>query len=75
MKMKSLCLFGSAARGNDFNEKNDLNFLFTFIRKKTGLRHILVHDYDVIDDSAIWLMIQRNLPVLKPELTILMATD
>ncbi|MBN8861088.1 MAG: DUF86 domain-containing protein [Sphingobacteriales bacterium] len=35
---------------------------------------MLVHDYDLIDDSTIWLIIQRNLPVLKLELTILMET-
>ncbi len=43
-------------------------------RKIIGLRHILVHDYDLIDDSTIWLIVQKNLPVLKQELIRLMET-
>jgi len=31
--------------------------------KIIGLRHILVHDYDLIDDSTIWRICQNNLPV------------
>ncbi|MGN6435908.1 MAG: HepT-like ribonuclease domain-containing protein [Agriterribacter sp.] len=37
-----------------------------------GLRHILVHDYDLIDDSTIWLIVQKNLPLLKSELIQIM---
>ena len=36
--------------------------------KIIGLRHILVHDYDLIDDPTIWRMCQNNLPVLKNEI-------
>ena len=35
--------------------------------KIIGLRHILVHDYDLIDDPTIWRICQNNLPVLKNE--------
>ena len=41
-------------------------------KKIIGLRHILVHDYDLIDDSTIWLIITRSLPVLKSTLLRLM---
>ncbi|MCC6287886.1 MAG: DUF86 domain-containing protein [Chitinophagaceae bacterium] len=41
-------------------------------KKIIGLRHILVHDYDLIDDSTIWLIITKSLPVLKFALLRLM---
>jgi len=44
-------------------------------KKIIGLRHILIHDYDLIDDSTIWMIVQKNLPVLKRELTLLMETE
>lgn len=35
--------------------------------KVIGLRHILVHDYDLIEDATIWNIVHKNLPVLKEE--------
>ncbi|MBX3255256.1 MAG: DUF86 domain-containing protein [Chitinophagaceae bacterium] len=49
-----------------------LYFSISDKKKIIGLRHILVHDYDLIDDSTIWLIVQRNLPVLKSELIQIM---
>jgi uncharacterized protein with HEPN domain len=37
-------------------------------KKIIGLRHILVHDYDLIDDGTIWKITQNNLDILKEEL-------
>ncbi|MEO6638872.1 MAG: HepT-like ribonuclease domain-containing protein [Ginsengibacter sp.] len=37
-------------------------------KKIIGLRHILVHDYHLIDDASIWKIIQNNLKVLKQEI-------
>jgi uncharacterized protein with HEPN domain len=37
-------------------------------KKIIGLRHILVHEYDLIDDASIWKIVQTNLPVLKEEI-------
>lgn len=40
--------------------------------KIIGLRHILVHDYDLIDDDTIWTICKKYLPLLQEEiLTIL----
>ncbi len=36
--------------------------------KIIGLRHILVHDYDLIDDASIWKILQVNLKTLKEEI-------
>ena len=37
-------------------------------KKIIGLRHILVHDYDLIDDASIWKIVQSSLKILKEEL-------
>lgn len=49
-------------------EKIENTIGITDRRKIIGLRHILVHDYDLIEDSTIWLIITKSLPVLKSEL-------
>jgi uncharacterized protein len=36
MQLKSLYLFGSAARTTDFRENSDLDFLFRFLTTKAG---------------------------------------
>lgn len=38
-------------------------------KKIFGLRHILVHDYDLIDDATIWKIIHSNLSKLKEEIS------
>jgi uncharacterized protein with HEPN domain len=35
--------------------------------KIKGLRHIIVHDYDMVRPSDLWRIIQKNLPLLKEE--------
>ncbi|MGH2646793.1 MAG: HepT-like ribonuclease domain-containing protein [Ginsengibacter sp.] len=37
-------------------------------KKIIGLRHILIHDYDLIDDASIWKIVQTNLKILKKEI-------
>ena len=44
------------------------NILVTDQNKIIGLRHILVHDYDLIDDASIWKIVQNNLKTLKEEI-------
>ncbi len=44
------------------------NILVTDQNKIIGLRHILVHDYDLIDDASIWKIVQSNLKLLKEEI-------
>ena len=33
-----------------------------------GMRHVLVHDYDTVDISTLWLTVQQDLPPLVPKL-------
>lgn len=41
--------------------------------KIIGLRHILVHEYDLVAHSVIWDIIQIHLPVLKKEVELLLV--
>lgn len=40
--------------------------------KIISLRHILVHDYDLIDESSIWLICKKYLPILRNEVETLL---
>jgi uncharacterized protein with HEPN domain len=33
-----------------------------------GLRHILIHDYDKINDETIWIICTKNMTLLKSEI-------
>lgn len=37
-------------------------------KKIIGLRHILVHDYDLVDAPIIWKIVKNDIPVLKKEI-------
>ncbi|XZF15293.1 HepT-like ribonuclease domain-containing protein [Chitinophagaceae bacterium MMS25-I14] len=54
-------------------QKLDASVEVSDIKKIIGLRHILVHDYDLIDAAIIWTILQQNLPVLKEEISILLS--
>ena len=49
-------------------DKIDPKIQITDKRKIIGLRHILTHDYDLINDSSIWQICKKNLPLLKMEI-------
>jgi uncharacterized protein with HEPN domain len=40
--------------------------------KIIGLRHILIHEYDLINDATIWKIVTENLPSLKAEIVALL---
>ncbi len=48
-------------------ERLNPNLAVTNIKQIIGLRHILVHDYDKIDAPRLFLILQKNLPLLKEE--------
>ena len=48
-------------------EKIDNNLPISNIKQIIGLRHILVHDYNRIDAPRLFLVPQKNLPLLKEE--------
>jgi uncharacterized protein with HEPN domain len=62
---RRLAIIGEALwKASKLNEK----ILVTDQNKIIGLRHILVHDYDLIDDASIWKITQNNLKALKEEI-------
>ncbi len=48
--------------------KSDPQIVVTDQKKIIALRHILIHDYDLIDDASIWKIVQNNLKILKEEI-------
>ncbi len=40
-----------------------------------ALRHILIHDYDLIEDATIWMICKKNLPVLKTEVRAILDSN
>ena len=39
-----------------------------------SLRHIIVHDYDLVEDAAIWIICNKQLPILKTEVQAILNT-
>lgn len=50
-------------------KKIDSSVVVTDEKKIIGLRYILVHDYDYIDDPTIWKICKTDLPNLKNEVS------
>jgi uncharacterized protein with HEPN domain len=40
-----------------------------------GMRHILVHDYFGIDRDEVWSVVERDLPVLRREVEVLLRAE
>lgn len=52
--------------------KADSNLSISNKTKIIGLRHILIHEYDLIAHAVIWDIIQIHLPILKKEIELLL---
>ena len=53
-------------------DKKDPLLAITDKKRIISLRHILVHDYDLVEDSTIWIICKKQLPVLKSEVQLLL---
>ncbi len=64
----------SSIIGEALNKAVKLNTQLEITNKSKiiGLRHILIHNYDVLDDATIWTITQKDLPVLKNEVELLL---
>lgn len=47
--------------------KIDNNLNISDYKKIISLRHILIHEYDLIDKGTLWKIIETDLPLLKKE--------
>lgn len=52
--------------------KREKQIQITNKSKIISLRHILVHNYDLIEDATIWNILLKHLPVLKTEVTAIL---
>ena len=48
-------------------KKIDPDFAIENERKIVGLRNIVIHGYDKVDDAIVWGVIKKHLPVLKAQ--------
>jgi uncharacterized protein with HEPN domain len=48
-------------------DKIDKDAAITDKQRIIGLRHILTHEYDLVNAEIIWKIIEQNLPLLKKE--------
>jgi uncharacterized protein with HEPN domain len=57
--------------GEAVNKFDSLNPEFSLenAKKIVGFRNRLIHAYDAVDSSMIWVIIKRHLPPLKEEIT------
>lgn len=47
--------------------RTEKDFKLTDIRKISGFRYLLVHEYDLITLDIVWVIVKKHLPVLKTE--------
>lgn len=56
-------------------EKIDPTIIVSNKKRIISLRHIIVHDYDLIEDSTIWLICKNHLPILKKEVQAILNIE
>jgi uncharacterized protein with HEPN domain len=69
---RELGIIGEAV--NKIN-KFDSNIIINNAHKIIGLRNLIIHNYDNIDDEIIWGIVNRDLPILFKEIDTLLNTD
>jgi uncharacterized protein with HEPN domain len=47
--------------------QEETNFYLTHVQQIIGFRNRLIHSYDNIDASIVWVIIKNHLPILKQE--------
>ena len=47
--------------------KIDETLPITNYRKIIATRNFIIHEYDFVDDSQVWLIVEKHLPLLKKE--------
>jgi uncharacterized protein with HEPN domain len=68
--LRRLSIIGEALfQANKLNKEIKV----TDIRKIIGLRHIIVHDYDKLDDHMIYQILMNNIAPLKNELGAILS--
>jgi uncharacterized protein with HEPN domain len=50
-------------------KQEDANFTLSNARQMIAFRNRLIHSYDDIDSSIVWIIIKKHIPVLKKEIS------
>lgn len=61
---RQLGIIGEAV--NQFKKENDV-IDFSHTRQIVDFRNRLIHSYDNLDDSIVWAILKKHIPVLKEE--------
>lgn len=61
---RQLSIIGEAV--NQFT-KEEIGFKLSYTRQIIDFRNRLIHSYDQLDDSIVWVILRKHLPVLKLE--------
>ena len=56
-------------------DKIDPALIVSDKKRIISLRHIIVHDYDLLENATIWLICKRNIPILKTEVEALLNSS
>ena len=55
--------------------KLDKSLPITNLRQIVGMRHIIIHDYDRLDNAQLIIILQKHLPLLRQEAETLLASS
>lgn len=53
-------------------DKLNTSINITNIRKIISFRHVLIHDYDKIEMPSVWIIVTKDLNILKGEIEIIL---
>lgn len=67
---RQLGIIGEAV--NQFRRENSV-IEFSHSRQVVNFRNRLIHSYDSVDDSIVWTIVKRHLPILKAEVEKVLA--
>lgn len=62
---RQLSIIGEAV--NKF-DKSSPNINLKHVSQIVGLRNRIIHAYDSVDDSVVWAIIKKHIPILKEEI-------
>ena len=62
---RQLAIIGEVV--NKLRQK-DLSYTLTHAKQMIDFRNRLIHSYDNIDSSIVWVILKKHLPVLKEEI-------
>lgn len=62
---------GISIKGEALYKANKIekNLAITHLKNIIGMRHIVIHDHDMIEEERLYITIKKHLPILKEEIS------